>query len=330
MSSPTKIITVFGATGNQGSSVIKTLLSHPSLASQYHIRGITRDVNKPSAQALRSQGVEPIQADLSDPTSLRLALKDSHSVFAVTNYWDTMSKENEIQQGKNIVDACLSSDSAVQHLILSTLPNVTQLTNNQLTNVEHFDSKAEVSAYAEAHKKSPSSNKNLIVTHFMPGYFSSNIKSTISIDPSSGLPTCMLPFDRTATKVPLFSPRDDTGPYVVGALVLSAAADGAFIQAVSDWKTPAEIVSVITHYNRGTPEVQFKELPADVWAKFLPLPEHAQIEMAENMILVKDWSYFGKGAEKLQKEIDEKFLLKGEKKVGWEEFVKRNGPWEWK
>lgn len=52
------LITVFGATGNQGGSVIKAILADPVVSKEYKIRGITRDVSKPAAQALGQQGVE--------------------------------------------------------------------------------------------------------------------------------------------------------------------------------------------------------------------------------------------------------------------------------
>ena len=53
-----KLITVFGATGNQGGSVIKHLLADATISKTFKIRGITRDVSKPAAQALSKQGVE--------------------------------------------------------------------------------------------------------------------------------------------------------------------------------------------------------------------------------------------------------------------------------
>ena len=53
-----KLITVFGATGNQGGSVIKHILADAQLSSEFKIRGITRDVNKPAAKALADKGVE--------------------------------------------------------------------------------------------------------------------------------------------------------------------------------------------------------------------------------------------------------------------------------
>lgn len=53
-----KLITVFGATGNQGGSVIKHILADAQLSSEFKIRGITRDVKKPAAKALADKGVE--------------------------------------------------------------------------------------------------------------------------------------------------------------------------------------------------------------------------------------------------------------------------------
>jgi uncharacterized protein YbjT (DUF2867 family) len=53
-----KIITVFGATGNQGGSVITSLLDDAQLSKAFKIRGVTRDISKPAAQELKSKGVE--------------------------------------------------------------------------------------------------------------------------------------------------------------------------------------------------------------------------------------------------------------------------------
>jgi uncharacterized protein YbjT (DUF2867 family) len=56
----TKLITVFGSTGNQGGSVVRAILNHPELSKEWKIRGITRNASKPDAQALVAQGVEMV------------------------------------------------------------------------------------------------------------------------------------------------------------------------------------------------------------------------------------------------------------------------------
>jgi uncharacterized protein YbjT (DUF2867 family) len=55
-----KIFTVFGATGNQGGSVVRHVLDHPELSKTYKIRAITRDVSKPASLALKDKGCEVV------------------------------------------------------------------------------------------------------------------------------------------------------------------------------------------------------------------------------------------------------------------------------
>jgi uncharacterized protein YbjT (DUF2867 family) len=96
----TKLITVFGATGNQGGSVIAHILDHAELSKAYKIRGVTRDVSKPAAKALTDKGVEMVavsmpisgraeltlnQGNIDDPTAIAKAVDGSSVVFGVTN-----------------------------------------------------------------------------------------------------------------------------------------------------------------------------------------------------------------------------------------------------
>jgi uncharacterized protein YbjT (DUF2867 family) len=55
-----KLLTVFGATGNQGGSVVRAVLEHPQLSKTFKVRAITRDVNKPAAVTLKEQGAEVV------------------------------------------------------------------------------------------------------------------------------------------------------------------------------------------------------------------------------------------------------------------------------
>ena len=120
--SGSKVVVVFGATGVQGGSVIKSILGDPRAAEQFKLRGITRDPSKPNAQALAAKGVECVkvcdgslslsqsdglkQGDVDSKESLRQALKGAYGVFAVTNFWEHMDGEKEEQQGKNVADVC--------------------------------------------------------------------------------------------------------------------------------------------------------------------------------------------------------------------------------
>ncbi len=59
-----KILIVFGATGNQGGSVIESVLADPRAAKEFKIRGITRDPSKGNAKALEAKGVEMVSVSI--------------------------------------------------------------------------------------------------------------------------------------------------------------------------------------------------------------------------------------------------------------------------
>ncbi|XP_018423530.1 PREDICTED: nmrA-like family domain-containing protein 1 [Nanorana parkeri] len=135
-----KMITVFGATGSQGCSVVKALLKDCS----FSVRAVTRDVTKPAAQKMKEDGVEVVAADLNDEESVKAALKGTYGVFVVTNFWEHMDKNKEVEQGKRIADLC--KELGLQHVVYSGLENVHKLTGGKLE-VLHFDGKGEVEEY---------------------------------------------------------------------------------------------------------------------------------------------------------------------------------------
>lgn len=53
-------IVVFGATGKQGGSVVKTILADPKTAAKYHVKAVTRDTTKEAAQKLKELGAEVV------------------------------------------------------------------------------------------------------------------------------------------------------------------------------------------------------------------------------------------------------------------------------
>lgn len=55
-----KVLVVFGATGMQGGSVVRAILSDPKTREAFTVRGVTRDVSKDSAKALESLGAETV------------------------------------------------------------------------------------------------------------------------------------------------------------------------------------------------------------------------------------------------------------------------------
>jgi len=311
-----KVITVFGATGNQGGSTVSAILNTPNLSSKYKIRAITRDPSKPAAQSLSSRGAELAKADLNDMASVQSAVSGSYGVFAVTNYWETASKSGELQQGKNIVDAC--KQAGVKHLVWSCLPNVTKMTNGELTKVEHFDSKAEVAEYAEQVKG------DMLVSYFMPGYFMSNLTRQFNPDADSGVITLTQPWHPTKTYLPMLDIQQDTGLFTAGLFEAGAEADGVYVQGVSEWMHPKEVTDTLSQITGR--EIRFVEKPASVESA-AQLGNKIAEELAQNMLLIRDYDYFGKGSEKNQAESDQ-YLVSGAKKNTWKAYAEK-ARWEW-
>ncbi|KAL4800853.1 hscarg dehydrogenase [Aspergillus venezuelensis] len=146
--SPKQTLVVFGATGIQGGSVAKSILNDPVVSAQFNVKAVTRDTSKPAALALAELGAELIKADLNDKESLRIALDGADAVFLVTSFWDIMDPEQETQQGVNVADIC--KETGVKHLIWSSLPYVSKVTDRKYTAAVHFDSKAEVDEHIRA------------------------------------------------------------------------------------------------------------------------------------------------------------------------------------
>ncbi|KAJ6472373.1 hypothetical protein C8R47DRAFT_1146546 [Mycena vitilis] len=144
------IITIFGATGSQGSSVLNAVLAD----GKYTPRAVTRNVDSESARALRTKGVEVVQGDLFSKKSLKLAIKGSDFIFGVTNFWDpsvfpgTPNGRGEYEQGKNLVDAAKETEGT-KFFVWSGLPSSKTLSNGKYE-VYHIDNKADIWEYLKS------------------------------------------------------------------------------------------------------------------------------------------------------------------------------------
>jgi len=148
-----KIVTVVGATGMQGGSVVRSLLS----ATEFSVRGITRNRESDAAKALLAQGVDVVEADINDVESLQAAFAGSYAIYAVTNFFEALPKvgavksiEIEVQQGINLAKAAAATTS-LQHYVWSTLPNSRRVSNGKVI-VPYYESKNRVDDYI---KKDP-------------------------------------------------------------------------------------------------------------------------------------------------------------------------------
>ncbi|KAL6838057.1 NAD(P)-binding protein [Trichoderma camerunense] len=160
-----KLVTVVGATGAQGGSVVDYLLKNKS--QEYAIRAVTRSTESAAAKALVARGVEVVRADLTDTAALKAAFAGSYAIFAVTNFWGLFSDAQkqfpeekdvallagqaaaiETQMGINMVDAALATDT-LQHYIWSTLTDAYTVSGGRIK-PPHYESKAQVTRYIQS------------------------------------------------------------------------------------------------------------------------------------------------------------------------------------
>ncbi|KHN95483.1 NmrA family transcriptional regulator [Metarhizium album ARSEF 1941] len=292
-----KVFTVFGATGNQGGSVIRAVLADPVLSKEYKLRGVTRDVSKPAAQALIAQGVEVVKAAAP-------AVKGAHSVFLVTNFWESMSDKTEMAQGKAVTDACKAA--GVEHLIFSSLIDVSHASGGRLSHVTHFDGKARIEQYIRG--------SGIRCTFVQPGLFMSGFLGFIRKQDDGSLAWAMPEGVKPdQAQLPLFDAAADTGIFVKAAL--RSTSDGKVIRAATDYYTPARIVAEFEQ--AAGKEVAYREVPHEAFKSSLP-PAAAQ-ELLENMLLFQDPGYYaGAGLE------DSLALLGHDKPTTWKAYVEEN------
>ncbi|KAL7940441.1 hypothetical protein V8C42DRAFT_362674 [Trichoderma barbatum] len=303
-----KLLAVFGATGNQGGSVIRAILNDPTLSKEFKIRGITRDITKPAAKDLAAKGVEMVAADMSSIEKAAPAVKDAHTVFLVTNFWETAIDEVEIAQGKVVTDA--SKDAGVEHLIFSSLINTTEASKGRLPNISHFVGKAKIEQYIR--------DSGVPATFVMPGFFMSNMFTQIR-KADNGKYTLALPVSLEKAQVPLLDAGADTGKFVKAAIQHFPSALGKRIYAAADYYSPSRLISEFSEVI-GKP-AQAIELPSETYKSLLP-PKVAQ-EVLENMLLLQDPGYYGGN------DLAESLALLSEKPRSWREFVAENkAKWE--
>lgn len=124
------LITVFGATGNQGSSVARSLLQNPS----FRVRAITRTPSSTTSQSLATAGAEVVQADGFKADEIRAAFEGSWGAFVNINSDDKVFTNpdgpTEFDLGKTIVDA--AADAGVKHFVFSSGPPCTEMTEGKV------------------------------------------------------------------------------------------------------------------------------------------------------------------------------------------------------
>lgn len=128
------VVAVIGATGRQGSAVVRHLLR-----DKWRVRALTRNPSSAASRALGDRGAELHRVDTEDINLLRRALHGVHGVFNVQNPM-TSSHTAEVRQGRNVADA--AAESGVSHVVYGAAG-----VGQQLTGVGSWDSKLAVAQH---------------------------------------------------------------------------------------------------------------------------------------------------------------------------------------
>ncbi len=141
-----KIIAVAGATGAQGSGLVRAILDDPQ--GGFAARALTRDPNSGKAQELVKLGAEVVAADVDDFESLKEAFSGAYGAYCVTFFWEHFSPEKEFAQAGAMAKA--AREAGLKHVIWSTLEDTRQwvpLADQRMPTlmgkykVPHFDAK---------------------------------------------------------------------------------------------------------------------------------------------------------------------------------------------
>ncbi|KAJ2111360.1 hypothetical protein IW146_005415 [Coemansia sp. RSA 922] len=234
-------VVVFGATGNQGGSVLRILAEHPE---SYTVRAITRSTKSKTAQELIAKypQVQWVEADIEKPESLRPAVSNADVVFGVTQFFQPSvlsavgtNEDAEFQQGKNIIDACVAEN--VSFIVFSTLPSAKKLSNGKITEVLHFEGKYKIQEYLLA-QPIDSAIVQLGI------YFQNNIQGA-SWNESGDTVVVSFPGD-VNRKLPYADVNRDTGPYVKYVIDNRDQTKGKVFPVSSGYYSTTDIANALT------------------------------------------------------------------------------------
>ncbi|KAJ8116488.1 hypothetical protein OPT61_g2093 [Boeremia exigua] len=234
---PQKLITVFGATGAQGSSVLRSLAANAS--KPFALRGTTRNPSSDSAQQISALGVEVVKADGWDKESMVAAFNGSWGVFVNTNSDDPIFEKpdftnTEVDLGKLIVDAAV--EAGVEVFVYSGFNSAKEITGGKVANPA-FDDKHAVGEYA----KSTEAFKSVVLAS--PGdYFENFTHQDLApvfggfpyIQSEDGTLVFRLPKWGGKEDVPFIAIADDYGDVVHGIFLDPERWNGKLVQGVSD------------------------------------------------------------------------------------------------
>ncbi|KAF2258880.1 NAD(P)-binding protein [Lojkania enalia] len=257
-----KLITVFGAAGAQGSSVLRSLAANTS--KSFALRAIARNPTSDPATRLSDIGIEVVKADGWDKESMISAFKGTWAVFVNTNSDDPVFENldetrTEVDLGKRIVDAAV--DAGVEVFVYSGMVSAREASGEKIP-VAAFDDKYAIGEYAKA----TGTFKSVIIVS--PGWYFENFLVPEMAPIFGGFPfnpcddgTLVFRSPRWGGKedVPFINIGRDFGDIVHGVLLEPDRWAGKLVQGVSDIQSLADMVGM---FEKATGKIaMFEEIP---------------------------------------------------------------------
>jgi uncharacterized protein YbjT (DUF2867 family) len=233
---PDGLVTVLGATGQQGGAVIDALLDHA-----VPIRAVTRNPHGDKARALAERGVEVVYADLEDQDSVRVAFDGAAAAFAMTTHDGPDGTTREVAHGQVI--AVAAEGAGLPLLVYSSVGGV-----DRGSGVPHFESK---------HRIEQLLRQAVAATFVRPTFFMETLRLMIQRDGDVTRLAMPLAGD---VAVQLISVRDIGR--VAAALLLMGHAETASVEIAGDELTGEQIAERIAQ-RVGSPAA-YVQLPLEV------------------------------------------------------------------
>jgi uncharacterized protein YbjT (DUF2867 family) len=247
MSNAPKLIAVIGATGQQGSAVVRALQA----GGQFKVRALTRNPAKHP-----KLGDEVILADFNRPETLEAAFAGAYGAFLVTNAWEAGA--DEAKQALGAIYA--AKDAGVQHLVWSTLPNVETISGGKI-NVPHFTEKARLE---RAVREAGFAHHTFVIAPF---YYQNLVGQMAPQKQADGTTGWVLPLNPEARVIHM-GDISELGRVVAGAFEHpELAGHGEHLPLVGDFLSFNEILATL---NRQGNKFSFKRVPREVFAGFFP------------------------------------------------------------
>ncbi|KIX92908.1 uncharacterized protein Z520_11384 [Fonsecaea multimorphosa CBS 102226] len=279
-----KTLAVLGATGRQGGSVIKNVLSDPELSQRYKLRAITRDASSDKVKGLKQQ-VEVVEGDIANHASISTALTGADFVFIVTTpAFGPDAVKVEVDIIKTVADAAV--EQGLEYIIFSTLPSYSDLSGGKYTAVTAFDAKAEGEKYI---KTLPIKS-----AFWCGGYFMENFETQPFLGPQpNGDGTYSLIRNvRPSCRLPYIDAGGDTGKFVNAILAEPDKYEGQTLYAAVAFYSVVEIAEILSKATGKT--IVYKQLSYEDFAKSLPFFGEL---FADGGAFQDEYGYFGPGSE---------------------------------